>query len=306
MSPEASAPYSDSFLQRSELLRRTAFTLINATGLPWMVRHTLQRDRATIVLYHEIGPELFARQVGALQRRYNVIPLAQLVDFLEGRGDLPPRALVITFDDGHASNRSLLRILHAVKVPISVFLCSGIVGTRKGFWWSALPTKEGIHQLQLMKNRDRVTVLRERYGFDQTQEAQDRMALSDAEIGEMKGLVDFQSHTRTHPILTSCDDDEAKEEIAGSRRELRERHGIEVTALAYPDGYYAEREIRMSIEAGYRCALTLDAGYVHRSSDPFRLRRLCLSDDGGQAELLVKASGLWAFVRLFLNRAMRR
>jgi peptidoglycan/xylan/chitin deacetylase (PgdA/CDA1 family) len=301
MSPEASAPYTDSFLQRSPLLRRAAFTAIGLCGLPWMIRHTLQRDRATLVLYHEIGPDLFREQVSALRKRYNLIPLSQLIDHLEGGASIPPRALVITLDDGWASNRLLFPVIVSERVPVAIFLCSGIVGTGRGYWWSALPTKEGIHQLQLVPNRERVRRLREEHGFDPLADREGRAALSDQEVEEMKEAVEFESHTRLHPILITCDDQEAREEIAGSKQDLKERYGIEAMALSYPDGYYGEREVRMLREEGYRCALTLDPGYVDGRSDPFRLKRYCLSDDGGISELIVKTSGLWAFVRLLIN-----
>jgi peptidoglycan/xylan/chitin deacetylase (PgdA/CDA1 family) len=303
MSPEASAPYSDSFIYKSGLLRRLAFTAINLSGIPWMMRNTLQRRRATIILYHEIGPELFVEQVQALKRRYTVIPLRSLVDFLEGKGELPSRALVITFDDGHANNYLLFAKVRELAVPVSVFLCSGIVGTRRKYWWSAVPTKEEIHRLQLMTNRDRLATLRSKYGFDELAEEGPRAALSEAEVKEMIGAVDFQSHTRMHPILTSCEDEEVEAEVSGSKRELKDRFGIDAIALAYPDGYYGDREMGILREAGYRCGLTLDPGYVGKGNDPYRLDRFCLSDDGGTAELLVKTSGLWAFLRLLMSRA---
>ncbi|MDD1747305.1 MAG: polysaccharide deacetylase family protein, partial [Methanomassiliicoccales archaeon] len=204
MSPEASAPYSDSLLYKSGLLRRAAFTAMGMSGLPWMIRNTVQRRRATIILYHEVRPELFVEQVRALRKRYRIIPLRLLVDYLEGRAELPPRSLVITFDDGHAVNHLLLASIRELGVPVSIFLCSGIVGTGRRYWWSAVPSKEEIHRLQLMPNRDRLAVLRDRYGFDELAEEGEREALSEAEVREMMGTVDFQSHTRMHPILTSC------------------------------------------------------------------------------------------------------
>ncbi len=306
MSPEASAPYSDSFLYKSGLLRTVAFAIMNASGIPWMMRHTVQGRNATIVLYHEIGPELFAEQIAALRKRYNIVPLRDLIGFLDGKKELPPRALIITFDDGHAVNHRLLPVIKELAVPVSIFLCSSIVGTGRRFWWSAVPSKVEIHRLQMMPNRERLASLRDLYGFDELSEEGSGAALSEAEVREMASEVDFQSHTRTHPILTSCDDGEANMEIAGSKRELKDRFTIDAFALAYPDGYYGEREVGMLRASGYDCGLTLDPGYVKRGDDPYRLRRICLSDDGGTAELLVKSSGLWAFIRLLMSRARRR
>ena len=66
-----------------------------------------------ILCYHRIGPraslmimprDTFAAQMEYLARnRYHVIRLAELPDFLSGKRALPPRAVVLTFDDGHVS-----------------------------------------------------------------------------------------------------------------------------------------------------------------------------------------------------------
>ncbi len=45
---------------------------------------------------------------------------------------------------------------------------------------------------------------------------------------------------------------------------------------------------------------------VKPGDDPYRLRRICLSDDGGTSELLVKTSGLWVFACLLMSRARGR
>jgi len=58
-----------------------------------------------------------------------------------------------------------------------------------------------------------------------------------------------------------------------------------------------EREIDLVHAAGYGFALTVDAGFNTATTHPLRLRRLGVDDVDGLAELVVKASGLWAFLR---------
>ena len=127
--------------------------------------------------------------------------------------------------------------------------------------------------------------------------------MSAGEIEEMKPLVDFQSHTVYHPLLPQCAPARAAAEISESKTELENKFGLSVYALAYPNGDYTAREVAAAEAAGYTCALSLDHGFNSRTTPPFQLKRICISDDASVDELLVKASGLWGFLK---NLARRR
>jgi len=137
-------------------------------------------------------------------------------------------------------------------------------------------------------------------GFDESREYDDRQALSVEEVESLKSIIDFQAHTRLHPILSQCSTDRVVNEIAGSKTELEERFGLNVYALAYPNGDYSDREIEIVRNAGYKCALTLDGGFNVQNTDLLRLHRIPIYDQAGLNELIVKASGFWdLLVRLF-------
>jgi len=69
----------------------------------------------TIVMYHYVRPlkltrfpeikgldlALFEEQLAYLARHYSVISMEQLIDAIEDRGELPPRPVLLTFDDGY-------------------------------------------------------------------------------------------------------------------------------------------------------------------------------------------------------------
>src|ERR1035441_10495319 len=80
------------------------------------------------------------------------------------------------------------------------------------------------------------------------------------QINEMRDYVNFQSHTIFHPCLTKCNYDEAKEEILKSKIILERDYQLNINALAYPNGDYTNREIVICKSAGYKCAITVDAG----------------------------------------------
>jgi peptidoglycan/xylan/chitin deacetylase (PgdA/CDA1 family) len=134
-------------------------------------------------------------------------------------------------------------------------------------------------------------------GHVDTKEYETRQALSCDEIAEMKSLVDFQSHGVFHPVLPACSDERARCEVFESKKTLEHRWGLEICALAYPNGDYSDREISLLRSAGYTCGLTLDPGFNDSATDSFCLRRIPLPDDAGISELIVKASGLWASLR---------
>ncbi len=121
----------------------------------------------------------------------------------------------------------------------------------------------------------------------------------------MKTVADFQSHTVFHPILPRCSMERAVREIAQSKVDLEEKFRLEVYALAYPNGDYTPREIEAAQEAGYECALTMDFGFNSDRTPFFQLKRICVNDDAGIDELLVKVSGFWGFVKQSLSRRDR-
>lgn len=285
-------------------MRRAAFAALRFTGLPFILRHTLQRRQVTILCYHDPAPADFARHLKVLTRLYRIISLR---DYLAWRRDptiaFPRHALILTFDDGHRDNHRLLDVLRTFNVPLTIFLCSGIIDTHRHFWWKGLSPAECARLKQLPNARRLAALLR--HGYAESREYDGRHALSLAEIGALSTVVDFQSHTRFHPILPRCSDERAVSEIAGSKAELEYKLAKPIYAFAFPNGDYTGRDVDLVRRAGYECALTVDAGYNSRSTDCFRLRRIAIADNAGNDELVVKASGLWGLWERWMGQAGR-
>lgn len=285
------------------MIRRLIFFLIRATGVPLLLRELIQRRRVSILCYHDPQPEDFERQIRALRRRYNFISLRH---YLDCRRDpslrLPAKALVLTFDDGHRNNYRLRDIIERYALPTTIFLCSSIVGTQRHYWWKRAEIGER-EQLKRLTHDERLAVLARRQ-FEETREYAQRQSLSDSEIEALKSLVDFQSHTRFHPILPSCTNERAADEIRGSKTELEHNLGLPIYAFAYPNGDYSERDRQLVRAAGYECALTIAGGYNDDVTDRYRLRRIRMSDRACANEAIVKASGLWS-VWEWLQRVQR-
>ena len=181
-------------------------------------------------------------------------------------------------------------------IPVTIFLCSGIVGTHRHYWWLHAKDSQEAQALKALPDEQRVQALLSR-GHADRQEYETRQSLSGDEISAMKSIVDFQSHTVFHPVLPACSLDKARSEIVISKDALESEHGLQIYALAYPNGDYSDREVGLLQEAGYVCGLTMDAGVNDSHTDRFRLRRVALPNDAGIDEVIVKTSGLWALLK---------
>jgi peptidoglycan/xylan/chitin deacetylase (PgdA/CDA1 family) len=284
-------------------MRRVIFLLLRLTGVPFVLRELVQRAKVTILCYHDPTPDVMDRHIRWLSRHYSLISLRQYVDYRNGRprAKLPRRALVITLDDGHRNNYRLKTIFEHNKIPVTIFLCSAIVGTNRHYWWTVLRDRRNREYVKKVSDSERRLFLA-REGFEETKEYLDRQALARHEVLSLKDIIDFQAHTRFHPILPQCSAERAEREMRVSKSELEDSFSLDVYAVAYPNGDYSDREVRLAKDSGYGCALTLDGGYNTDSTDLYRLRRIPIDDSADSNELIVKASGLWGFLETILGR----
>jgi len=282
-------------------MKEILFALIRYTGLPFCFREILQRNRVTIVLFHDISPKNAEIMFSYLQKHYSLISLQDFLDnYYAKTWNFPKKPLIITFDDGHTGNYALLPLIKKMHIPLTMFLCAGIVATKRHFWFTVRYPGYSFRALQEMPNRARLAAL-QTAGFTPLTEFDDVQALSRQEIEEMAPLVNFQSHTLFHPFLPKCTAEEAEQEIAGSKSLLEQEFGLTVNAFSYPNGDYSQRDIELCKKAGYRCAITLDAGCNTADTDVFCLKRLSVNDTDDINELAVKASGFWGIFRSLLG-----
>lgn len=278
------------------------YKILRYSGAAWLTREVVQRRKVTFLLFHDMSADDAERNFTYLKRHYNTIGLNDYLEAVQKRQMLPKKAVVITFDDGHISNYDMLPVIKRLHIPVTIFLCSDIVGTHRHFWFRhSQEVKATVESFKRMPNEQRLEELKA-YGFEQGMEYSDRQALTKEQIEEMKPWVNFQSHTCFHPILPQCDDSTAHEEIAGSRHRLEDAFGLSVNALSYPNGDYSARDIRLAKEAGYMCGVTVDAGYNELGTDLFRLKRFSVNDAHTTTELMVKASGCYALLKNLLHR----
>jgi peptidoglycan/xylan/chitin deacetylase (PgdA/CDA1 family) len=275
--------------------RKFAFRLFRIAGIHSVWRFLIQRKKLTILLYHDPDPHTFAEHIEHLEKYFTFISLKEYTEARLNKKmrDLPRYPLVVSIDDGHAGNYQLLQVIKDKGFPITIFLTSGIVGTHRHFWWSAVKSEEEIRRLKSGSYQSMQEDLN-RSGFVQDAANPCRQALNKEEILAMAPYVDFQAHTRFHPVLPMCNSAQAYEEIHGSKVDLANDYDLSIYALAYPHGYYSARDIELVKNADFQCAVTVDEGLNNATTDLFRLKRIAIPDDADPDELIIKASGFWA------------
>jgi peptidoglycan/xylan/chitin deacetylase (PgdA/CDA1 family) len=116
----------------------------------WMMHNRWARSKAIILLYHRVSEVIedpqwlcvssrhFAEHLEVLRQSYHPVGLRTLIEHLKG-GSLPPRTVVLTFDDGYADNLLEAKpLLDQASVPATIFVVAGQVGENREFWWDDL------------------------------------------------------------------------------------------------------------------------------------------------------------------------
>ncbi len=101
--------------------------------------------------------------------------------------------------------------------------------------------------------------------------------------GMAQNGVDFGAHTRSHPIVSRLGDaGQLDYEIRGSKIRIEQELQREVAHFCYPNGQIQDispEAICAVRSAGFRTAVTAQAGLNYAGQDPFQLKRLGAEPD---------------------------
>ncbi len=276
------------------------FGLIKTAGLPAFVRF-ITRRKVLILIYHDPTPATLEEHFKYLFKNYSFCRLDLFVNAIKSYDTtiLPHNSVIITLDDGHKNNSQLLPVFIKYGVHPTIYVCSQIIGTRRHFWFKCLPDfkKSESSKIKTLSSMEFKQYLSDKYGYDIEKEYIDsQQALSFREVNQMKSHVDFQSHTKFHPILPNCDHHEAKEEIYGSKKEIERIMGDDCRHFSYPNGDYSHREIKILQEAGYLSARTIKPGWNDINTDPYQLRAIGIPDNATVNDMEARLTCIPAFL----------
>jgi len=212
-----------------------------AGAVPILTYHSLD-DSGSVI---SVAPAAFRAHMRSLRDRgFSGIALGRLLDAWEGRASLPPRPVVLTFDDAFRNFAEAARpVLEASGFGATVFAVAGRCGGTND-WPGQLAR---VPRLPLLSAAE----LRE-------------LAAAGFEIG---------SHGLTHAALDGLPPAEAEREVVGSKRALEDALGRAVEVLAYPYGR-SGGGVRAVAAAHYRGACGVEMAAARAAHDRHALPRI--------------------------------
>lgn len=178
---------------------------------------------------------------------YNVISLSQACRGLFHGAPLPPRPVVLSFDDGYRNfYEHALPVLARHRFPAVVFMITGLIGKRAE--WLAADGREASPMMDAGMLRD--------------------IQAEGIEVG---------SHTCNHVKLSQVAPETVRMEIGDSKAALEDLLGHAVPHFCYPYGEYDPAARDAVRDAGYRSALTCIRGAANEADNAFEIPRKGIS-----------------------------
>ena len=168
------------------------------------------------------------------QEQYEAITLRSLIMHLQIGQPLPPKPVILTFDDGFKDN-------YTNAYPL--IRKYGFVGTF----------------FVITRFAD--------------EERPDHMSWAEIELLHASGM-EIGSHSYTHPSLRGKSSDYVVWQALGSKEAIEARTHEPVRFFSYPSGQYDQLVIDVLRSAGYWGAVTVESGSLQSSERPFELKRI--------------------------------
>lgn len=285
-----------------------------------------------------IQPLNLRKQLQFLKSHYRVIAAEDFRAWIEQGTPLPPRSVLVTCDDGLLNALTdMLPVLQDEDVSCLFFVTASSCGDQPGMLWyeelyylmsnqplsglaSQLPIEGGAEldspenfqaewwsivrrasQLEAEARREWMDLVRAHCGpVPDLFEKRWRLL----NVGELKQLADagmsIGAHTRTHPVLSLCGEEEARREMQECKSGIERALGRPAWALAYPFGNpctMGEREFRLARQAGFSCAFLNVEHWAGQGSNPFALARTHMTSDMTLPEFAAHLSGVHTRLR---------
>ncbi len=212
-----------------------------AARVPVLLYHAVMDEPPSWIAEFTVTPRQFAAHLDAIAGSGRTpLTIGALADHLAGLAPLPPRPVLITFDDGFADLPGpTAEALARRSLPATAYLTTGAL------------TPDGPSLLPPAP----------------------MMTLGQAPALERAGL-EIGSHTVTHAQLDTLSARDLAWELRTSKAVLEDVLGHPVHHLAYPHGYNSPRVRAASARAGYVTATAVRHALSSGRDERYRIARL--------------------------------
>ncbi len=218
--------------------------------IPVLMYHDFQEEISKEQESAVVHPDLFEDQLRILLASgYTPISFKDLDAYIRGEGGLPLKPIIITADDGYLSNyETAFPILKKYNVPATFFVTTRYVG---------------------------VDTMSPHFTWDQAKEM------------EESGLIDIQSHSHGHILLSTIPDDEIRHQVDVSFGIIEQKLGRrDVKVLAYPQFYCSNNTKEILEEEGVDLQITRLARGRKPATEPTNVQRIHVANDTSPEELI--------------------
>jgi peptidoglycan/xylan/chitin deacetylase (PgdA/CDA1 family) len=240
-------------------------------------RRTVEREvRLPVLLYHHIGdprlgthpsltvprPKFEAQLRWLVRRRFIGVSSLRWFQWLSEGRPLPPRPILLTFDDGYADlAETALPVLETLGWSATVFIAASTVDDRNA--------------------------------WDEPGASAHRILSADEIRAWAARGIEFGAHGATHCDLTRVDDERLRQEVVGGRDALAELLGRPVTAFAYPYGAH-NAAVREVVANSFEVAFGVEEGINDAETDRTRLRRTMVQPGDTVFDLVLRTRLGWS------------
>jgi len=265
-------------------------------------------DAAWIAPRNRMHPSRFERQMRFLSRHRRVVAIDELRDALERGDPIPPRTVLLTFDDGYRDNLEVVApILQEYRLPAALYLATGYVTDGENQWADQLYVAirrrrrdhldlDGVGQFDLGRPEAREAAYRaiaqrllvaDRPSREQTLRRISEQLMLDSRsirqtltweevrrLADQNPLLTLGVHTADHLDLSSVTVNDAMRQIRRSVVEFETRLGRLPRHFSFPYSRSVQEICRRLPELGISTAMTGTETSDAAQPDPLDLRRI--------------------------------
>ncbi|MCP4701160.1 MAG: polysaccharide deacetylase family protein [Gammaproteobacteria bacterium] len=211
------------------------------------------RQSVPVLLYHHVLPEgsntaikesLFVEQMRFLtENGWHTLSADEFLAFKKGRGEIPRKSVLLTFDDGWLDNYLYAwPVLQRFGHKAIVFLVTE--------WVENASKSSPVREIGWKSHQEAMLLART---------SPRQCVLHLAQIQEMSDSVSFESHTHRH-ISRKNNPIDFKEDLQKSQEFFVSRLGKTSRHLCYPWGYYEPGDERTAGGSGFEACYTVKSG----------------------------------------------